>query len=103
MIMEEIMDKKKTLSKLCEAVQLFPQKTKNVKVTSKEAVITDPHVVAKFDEVNKEIGSEGRALLRQSGTEPVVRIMLECATEELCDLYIKKIYSVIKDRGYCCE
>ena len=103
MIMEEMMDTKQNLSKLCEAVKLLPQKTKNVRVTSKAAVVGDPEVIERFREVNEEIGSDGRALLRQSGTEPVVRIMLECETEAKCDAYIEKIYSVIRKRGYCCE
>ena len=60
-------------------------------------------VIAKFKEVNDEIGENGRASLRQSGTEPVVRIMLECPTIEECDKYIEKIYNVIKKRGFICE
>ena len=60
-------------------------------------------VQAKFKEVNEEIGDNGRALLRQSGTEPVVRIMLECPTIQECDDYIDRIYQVIKKRGYVCE
>lgn len=103
MITEEMRDKKSTLSKLTAPVKLYPQVTKSVRVTSKAAVVSDPEVQKKFNEVNEAIGGKGRALLRESGTEPVVRIMLECETTELCNEYISKIYSVIKKRGYCCE
>ena len=103
MVAEQMLATKETLSKLVAPVKLLPQKTKNVRVTNKAAVVEDEAVKAKFAEVNKEIGDNGRALLRQSGTEPVVRIMLECPTLEECDQYIEKIYSVIKKRGFICE
>lgn len=103
MVVEEMLDKKESLAKLVAPVKLLPQKLKNVRVTNKAAVIADEGVQAKFKEVNEEIGDNGRALLRQSGTEPVVRIMLECPTVGECDEYIEKIYSVIKKRGFVCE
>lgn len=103
MVVEEMLDKKESLAKLVAPVKLLPQKLKNVRVTNKAAVIADEAVQAKFKEVNEEIGDNGRALLRQSGTEPVVRIMLECPTVGECDEYIEKIYSVIKKRGFVCE
>ena len=103
MVTEEIIAKKEKLSKLVAPVRLLPQKLKNVRVTNKSAVMEDEIVLAKFKEVNEEIGDNGRALLRQSGTEPVVRIMLECPTIKECDEYIEKIYAVIKKRGYVCE
>lgn len=103
MVTEEVIGRKTTLSKLVAPVKLLPQKTKNVRVTNKAAVVEDATVQAKFDEVNKEIGDNGRVLLRQSGTEPVVRIMAECSTLEECDKYIERIFNVIKKRGYVCE
>ena len=103
MVVEAVLDKKTTLSKLVAPVKLLPQKLKNVRVTNKAAVVADEAVQEKFREVNEEIGDNGRALLRQSGTEPVVRIMLECPTLEECDKYIEKIYNVIKKRGFVCE
>ncbi|MCR4911049.1 MAG: phosphoglucosamine mutase [Bacilli bacterium] len=103
MVTEEVLERKSTLSKLVAPVKLLPQKTKNVRVTNKAAVVEDEAVQAKFKEVNDMIGDNGRALLRQSGTEPVVRIMLECPTIAECDEYIEKIYNVIKKRGYVCE
>ncbi len=103
MVTEEVLNRKESLSKLVAPVKLLPQKLRNVRVTNKAAVMDDAAVLAKFKEVNDEIGENGRASLRQSGTEPVVRIMLECPTEEECDKYIEKIYAVIKKRGYVCE
>ncbi|MBO4856495.1 MAG: phosphoglucosamine mutase [Bacilli bacterium] len=103
MVVEEVLNRKDTLSRLVAPVKLLPQKLKNVRVTNKAAVVDDEAVKAKFAEVNAEIGDNGRALLRQSGTEPVVRIMLECPTLEECDKYIEKIYNVIKKRGFVCE
>ena len=102
-VVEEMLNRKQPLSKLVAPVKLLPQKLKNVRVTNKAAVVEDEAVKAKFAEVNEEIGDNGRALLRQSGTEPVVRIMLECPTLEECDKYIEKIYNVIKKRGFVCE
>ena len=103
MVVEQMLNKKEPLSKLVAPVKLLPQRLKNVRVTNKAAVVEDEVVKAKFEEVNKEIGDNGRALLRQSGTEPVVRIMLELDSIEECDKYIEKIYNVIKKRGYVCE
>ena len=103
MVAEEVLSRKDKLSKLVAPVHLLPQKLKNVRVTDKNTVVNDEAVQAKFKEVNDEIGDNGRALLRQSGTEPVVRIMLECPTIKECDEYIEKIYNVIKKRGYVCE
>jgi phosphoglucosamine mutase len=103
MVTEEVLARKEKLSKLVAPVKLLPQKTKNVRVTDKGATIADEAVQAKFSEVNKEIGDNGRALLRESGTEPVVRIMVECPTLEECDVFIEKIYNVIKKRGFVCE
>ena len=103
MVTEEVVARKTTLSKLVAPVKVLPQKTVNVKVTNKADTMDDVQVRMKYDECNKEIGGNGRVLLRQSGTEPVVRIMAECETLEECDKYIKKIYDVIKKRGYACE
>ena len=100
MMTEEMLDRKAALSSLVAPVKLYPQKTKNVRVQSKDAVMADEDIKAKVDECMKKIGDAGRVLLRRSGTEPVIRIMAECETEELCDAYIGKIYSVLKKKGY---
>lgn len=103
MVTEQMLESKEKLSKLVAPVKLLPQTLKNVRVTDKDAVMQDEAVLAKFKEVNEEIGDNGRALLRQSGTEPVVRIMIELDSKEKCEEYIEKIYNVIKKRGYVYE
>ncbi|MBQ7599910.1 MAG: phosphoglucosamine mutase [Clostridia bacterium] len=97
---EELLDRKAALSSLAAPVKLYPQKMKNVRVQSKDTVMGDSELIQLVGECNKKIGDEGRVLLHRSGTEPVVRIMAEAKTEELCDKYINRIYNVIKRKGY---
>ena len=103
MLAEEIRDRKLPLSKLAEDVVPLPQKTKNVRVIDKASALNDPAVAEEYAKINTELGKNGRALLRASGTEPVVRIMLECETEVACDRYIARMYNVIKKKGHCRE
>ncbi|MBR5473090.1 MAG: phosphoglucosamine mutase [Clostridia bacterium] len=95
MITEELCDKKATLSKLCEGVFLYPQFTKNVHVNDKEKATTDKLVQKSLKEIEQKIDGKGRVLLRKSGTEPVVRIMVECENENLCREYAEYIANVI--------
>lgn len=103
MITEELCDSKHTLSELCEPVKLYPQKMKNLRVKDKAAVLSDEEVLKAKDQVEKLIDGKGRALLRQSGTEPVIRIMVEAESEELCDNYIEMIAKVVIERGHLSE
>ena len=103
MLCEEMRDRKMRLSELALPVRLYPQTTKNIRVSDKSAVLADPAVKSEAEAVNKEIGGNGRILLRASGTEPVVRIMLECETEKLCREYTERISDIIAKRGYSCE
>ena len=75
----------------------------NVKVSSKDAVMNDADVVKLNDEIAAELGDDGRLLLRQSGTEPVIRVMVEAATDELCEKYVYKMVDLIKAKGYAVE
>ena len=100
MVTEQMLESKQSLSTLVAPVKLLPQKTKNVRVTDKNDAVEDEAVQAKYNEINKELGDNGRVLLRQSGTEPVIRIMVEASTLSECDEYIEKIYNVVKKRGY---
>lgn len=103
MLLEEICDSKQTLSKLCENVTLYPQYVKNLRVKDKNTTVTDSEVLEKVKEVDTLIGGNGRVLLRQSGTEPVIRIMIETESIEKCHDYADKIADVVKERGYLDE
>lgn len=91
MITEEICDKKTTLSKLAEPVFLYPQFTQNVKVADKKKIMTNQAVLDAVKNVEEKINGKGRALLRESGTEPVIRVMIECESETLCREYAAEI------------
>ena len=100
MITEEICDSKSTLAELKEPVKLYPQLTVNLRVKDKAAVLGDKAVLEAKDKVEALINGKGRALLRQSGTEPVIRIMIESESEDKCREYADTIASVIKERGH---
>lgn len=103
MITEQICDSKLSLSKLAEPVRVYPQLVKNLRVKDKTAVLSDEAVLNEVKEVDKKINGKGRALLRQSGTEPVIRIMIESETEELCEAFSEQIAKTIKEGGHVVE
>ena len=103
MVAEEMLDRKESLSKLVAPVKLLPQEMKSVRVTSKDEAINDPEVQEAFKKINEEIGEDGRISLRKSGTEPVIRIMVEYPNTAGCQKYIERMYNVIKKRGYVYE
>lgn len=103
MVAEEICDRKTTLGELVKALMLYPQHVVNVRVKDKDAVMNDADVINEMAAVEKLINGNGRALLRKSGTEPVIRIMIEAETQELCEKYAQMIQKVIVERGHCCE
>lgn len=100
MLAEEICDRKLSLSKLTEPLMLYPQHIVNIRVKDKDAVMNDADVLAEKDKVEELISGNGRALLRQSGTEPLIRIMIESETMELCEKYAEMIKKVISDKGH---
>ncbi len=99
-IMETVIESKLSLSTLASPVTIYPQLLKNVKVKSKSAVKEDKVVQDKIKEVESILGDEGRVLVRESGTEPVIRVMVEASTDELCSKYVDEIIKVIKDQGH---
>ena len=103
MIAEEMCDRKMSLSKLAEPVTLYPQYLLNLRVKDKKAAMSDPAVLEAQKAAEALINGAGRTLLRQSGTEPVVRVMVEAETTELCEKYAAMIADVIKERGHCVE
>ena len=103
MIMETILGRKVKLSELFNSLTIYPQLLVNVRVSSKDAVMNDSDVLKLNDEIAAELGDDGRLLLRQSGTEPVIRVMVEAATDELCEKYVYKMVDLIKAKGYAVE
>lgn len=95
MLMEVILDRKTSLSRLANEMRLYPQKTKNVTVINKAAVSSNLMVEKKVKEVGRILGDNGRILVRESGTEPVIRIMVEAETDQLCEQYIDEVYQVM--------
>ena len=102
MVCEELCDRKTTLSDLAIPLKLYPQYTKNVRVTDKRKALESPVVKERFNEVQGLIGDNGRALLRESGTEPVVRIMIECEDEKTCRKYADMISDAMEGEGLVC-
>ena len=102
-IMEVILGKKTTLSKLAEPVKIYPQVLKNIRVKSKPEAQNDPDVQAAVAKVAEELGTEGRILVRESGTEPVIRVMVEAVSDELCEKYVDDVIKVIIEKGHKAE
>lgn len=98
-VMQAVLDKKQPLSKLCEPVKIYPQILKNVTVTDKADTLNDPLVKAAVEDVAAALGDDGRILLRASGTEPLLRIMVEAATDELCLEKANQIIDAMRDCG----
>ena len=99
-IMEVMLEKKQPLSRLTSEVTILPQLLKNVRVTDKNAAWEDADVQRAVKAVEEALGGEGRILLRQSGTEPLIRVMAEAATQELCAKYVDQIIEVMKEKGH---
>ena len=103
MITEEMCDSKLSLAELSEPVKLYPQYMKNIRVKNKAAVLADEAVLDALSVVEEKINGNGRALLRQSGTEPVIRVMIESESEEKCVEYAELITNKIIERGHSVE
>ena len=100
-VMEVMLEKKESLAKLASEVEIYPQVLKNVRVKDKKAAQDDAAVQAEVAKVSEKLGSEGRILLRQSGTEPVVRVMVEAPDLNTCGNYVDQVIKVMKARGHC--
>ncbi|MDF2609478.1 MAG: glmM [Lachnospiraceae bacterium] len=99
-IMEVMLEKKMKLSEIVKDVEIFPQELKNIRVKNKKAAREDKKVMEAVDTVAKELGSEGRILVRESGTEPLIRVMVEAKTNELCQKYVNMVLDVIREQGH---
>ena len=102
-MMEVMIAKKMTLSQLAAPLQIYPQVLKNIRVYDKTAAQDDTDVKAAVDKVAESLGNDGRILVRESGTEPVVRVMVEAGTHEECEKYVDDVIAVIKEKGYAVE
>ena len=100
MLTEEMKDRKSSISKLCAEVSLYPQITKNYKVTDKSAVTNDQELINFVNEINERLSGNGRVILRASGTENLIRVMAESATKEECNSLINEIENKMKERKY---
>ena len=103
MLMEVIMETKQSLGHLTEEVKIYPQLLKNVRVADKKTARENPEVVKAVDAVAEALGDDGRILARESGTEPVIRVMVEAATDELCEKYVTQVIDVIEKEGLIVE
>ena len=99
-IMEVMLEKKESLKKLADEVEIYPQVLKNVRVHDKKTAQDDPDVQAEVQKVSDALGDTGRILLRQSGTEPVVRVMVEAETDAICEKYVDQVIEVMKAKGH---
>ena len=100
MLMEVMLEKKAKLSELRKDLKVYPQLLKNVRVADKPAAREDKDVQAAVKKVADELGDEGRILLRESGTEPVIRVMVEAASDELCKKYVDEVVDVLYAKGH---
>ena len=99
-VMQAVIDSKKSLSELCSPLKIYPQILVNVRVKSKQEVNSDPEVSRAVSEASELLGTRGRILIRESGTEPLIRVMAEAETYELCQSCVDMIVGVIRARGY---
>ena len=102
-MMEVMLAKKKPLSQLAEPLAIYPQVLKNVRVTDKTQAQNDADVRAMVERAAKELGTDGRILVRESGTEPLVRVMVEAGNVETCEKYVDAVIDVIRSKGYVIE
>ena len=94
------MAKKAALSELTKGLNIYPQELKNVRVKSKPEARSDPKVQAVVEEVAQILGETGRILVRESGTEPVIRVMVEAPSQEQCTQLVDKVVDVICAQGH---
>ena len=99
-MMEAMIAGKKTMSQLCEGLTIYPQVLKNIRVADKAAAQTDADVQAAVSEVAAKLGDSGRILVRESGTEPVIRVMVEAESEDLCNDYVNQVIDTIRRKGH---
>ena len=103
MLCEEVCDSKRSLACLCENVTFYPQTTLNLHVKAAQAALADKAVQGCLEQIKAELGQKGRALLRESGTEPMIRVMVECENAELCAKLAQDLANVLRAGGHLAE
>ena len=98
-LLQVMLDEKKSLKQLGEDLFIYPQLLVNMTVKDKNAVLNDESVNAVIKEVEEELGNEGRILVRPSGTEPLLRVMVEAKSDELCHKYVYRVIDFVKEKG----
>ena len=99
-VMEVMLEKKQPLDKLASEVEIYPQVLKNVRVKDKKTAQEDADVQAEVSKVTEALGDDGRILLRQSGTEPVVRVMVEAPDHDICEKYVDQVIEVMQKKRH---
>ena len=99
-VMEVMLSKKMPLSELADPVKIYPQLLKNVRVADKKAAREDADVQAAVDAVTEALGDTGRILVRESGTEPVIRVMVEAESDAICKKYVDQVVAVLQEKGH---
>ncbi len=99
-VMEVMLAKEKPVSELAAPCKFYPQVLKNVRVKSKPDAQNDPDVQAAVKEVTEKLGEEGRILVRESGTEPVIRVMVEAGSDDVCEKYVDQVIDIIAKNGH---
>ncbi|MCF0228394.1 MAG: phosphoglucosamine mutase [Parasporobacterium sp.] len=99
-MMEAMLALEKPMSELAAPVKFYPQVLKNVRVKSKPEAQNDPDVQAAVKKVADELGDNGRILVRESGTEPVIRVMVEAGSDEICEKHVDSVIAVIREKGH---
>ncbi|MCI2132475.1 MAG: phosphoglucosamine mutase [Eubacterium sp.] len=103
MLMGVMLEKKRSLGSLAGEITLYPQLLKNIRVADKKQAQENEAVRAEVEKVAAALGSDGRILVRESGTEPLIRVMVEAETEELCETYVDQVIDVIRAQGLAVE
>ncbi len=99
-VLEVIVNEKKDLDELSAGLSIYPQLLVNETVKDKKIVLNDAEIKTKIDEIAKELGEDGRILVRPSGTEPLIRVMVEAKTEDICHDLVYQVIDLIKAKGY---
>lgn len=100
MMMEVMMARKKPMSELAAPLKIYPQVLENVRVVDKATAQNDPDVQAKVAQVGEALGDTGRILVRESGTEPVLRVMVEAPEQEICQKYVDEVVEILRQKEY---